>query len=383
MNAIIDFMARSDWNILYSLLFYTGIFTCCVAFGYLYYDKCSNKKTRFFWIFLLGAMLVLVYGLRYKVGTDYSNYVRYYNTMESYSSLSECFFECRKEKLYSAINYYFRLYFSEPYALFTFLGFVMFYCVIANLFLHRKECNIGLGIFVFIMLLYPISMNLVRLCLACCIDFFSIRYIYKKNFLKFSLCVLIAGLMHTTALIYFPFYFLGHIENKKISFLRNVAFAIVLITSPIWEKYFFANLTALPLISLYGERYADMINEEAASGWGFLLPIPITFVVLFYRKKILSMNPKFEIYINIFFCKMSFAFMGYFMHWANRLKHYPEMAEIIVVPLLLKQINSKRNRILFTILVMLYYLVPFVVSYVIKGNQQILPYRSIFDYYFY
>ncbi|MBV7508971.1 EpsG family protein [Bacillus sp. sid0103] len=87
----------------------------------------------------------------------------------------------------------------------------------------------GLSVFIYITLgFFTFSFSGLRQSIAMAIVFFSFKYIQKKSLIKFLLCVALAMLFHTTAIIFIFAYPLYYVRFKSIHFLFIIPSLIII-----------------------------------------------------------------------------------------------------------------------------------------------------------
>ncbi len=206
---------------------------CCCAYFCQQQDKlwleshCGNEEVKIHhcwqtsYIFtFLTIGIILVAGLRYKVGTDYSAYYRNWDIFASgfLYSLTKL-----DEPGYRGICYLgMKLGFKDgSFAIFVAsaitigIGYYTIYKNIQNLFIPMI-LFIAMGC-------WHASFNAVRQCLAAMIVFYGYPYLKERKLFIYSLCVFGAYLFHKSAIVMIiPFFLL----NFKIN-PRNIAFFVL------------------------------------------------------------------------------------------------------------------------------------------------------------
>jgi hypothetical protein len=123
------------------------------------------------------------------------------------------------------------------------------------------------------------------------------------------------------------------------------------------------------------DKYFDAYQIEFHSRWGLLIKtLPIFFLTLFYRKKILESDPNNQIFILSLFAQMALYIISFYVIWGFRVAYYLYGAQLVLASLIL---NSSKSKNKMKIILILYYLVIFFYNYVIQGQEGIFPYISI------
>ena len=173
-------------------------------FGRIKYNGIGNV-----YIFICTAILIFVAGFRYKVGTDYWEY------MYGYEYRRDNWLQYVREFDEPGIHIIAKLgsYIKDSFATMFFLAA---FITVGLIMWTIKKYSTN---FVFSVLLYLFigcwhgCFNGIRQFLAMSIIFAGHRFLYEKKFWKYAMVVFIAMCFHKTAIIMLPIYFLW---NKKL-----------------------------------------------------------------------------------------------------------------------------------------------------------------------
>ena len=240
--------------------------------------------------FALAAVLILVAGLRYRVGTDYMAYYR--TRVEDWKTVWDYIIHFREPgiRILSRIS----VMIANDGAVLIFICAVIIigiYC----LMIYRYSVMYLVSMLVFLFLGdWTGSFNGIRQYLAAAIVFAGHRYILKRKFVSYLLTVLLATLFHKSAAIMILPYFLYARKPDVTQFVILCAGAIIVRLS--YE-------IVVDLIQLYKGTlidWTDAYMTREINPWRIAVGfIPI---VLFFsscdRKK---MNKTQEFYINSMF----------------------------------------------------------------------------------
>lgn len=174
-----------------------------------------HKKTpdTITFLFIAGAALTLMAGLRYHVGTDYG---AYYNLYFSYKNMSIADFQILDEPLTPIIGKLSSLIYDSPYTMFFIVSLITVGLALYSTYRETTD-------FLFVTLIYVFvgcwhgTFNGVRQYLAVTIIFLGRNFIIERKFWKYILVCFIAFLAHRSALFCILFYF---IYTKKFSTKR-------------------------------------------------------------------------------------------------------------------------------------------------------------------
>lgn len=239
-----------------------GLF--CVLFAYLakYKQTQYGLKVSFTLIFLFLA-------LRYNFGNDYETYLDSFieinrNHQIGYYDNSSHRFEIG----WLYLNWLFRpLGFFVMTAVLALFNCVAYYCFIKKYVPVRYY---WLAIFIYIF--YPefmlIHSSAMRQSIAIILFIFSLDYLYKKDAIRYFLCIGLASLFHVSALILLPVYLLG-IFNRRIYTVLGVIFVSIYVLVILFAQSL--SPYVILFIDNYFEKYAGFQDAGVVdSGLGFL-----------------------------------------------------------------------------------------------------------------
>ena len=188
------------------------------------------------------VFLVLFAGLRWNVGLDFGTYQAGYETVKA-GNLN----------ISAEPSLVFLLYFA-PSLTIVFLVYAFFSVNYTVKYLQKNSVYFFVSLLLFFANIYlRYDMGIMRQGLALAITLYSIKYAEKREFAKFVLCVFLAAIFHSSALMFLVIYF---VVDKRFSlgtyFTATMLSAIVGFTN-IW-KYtkFLLHLNRLLTMELFG-----------------------------------------------------------------------------------------------------------------------------------
>ena len=195
------------------------------------------------------SMLVLVYalfvfqvGFRWQTGTDWDNYLRHF---EEINTISDVYFTITGfDQGYSFFILIVK-YLWNSYTAFLVVHALLYYVLIFSAFKKLSPY-----IFISLLVFYATSMGVMgsnRQLIALGICLFALRYVVNKNALKFFLLTGFAFLFHSSAILFIVYYFL----NRDIK--QSLIFAILIVSLIIGK-------TSLPILafSFVGDNIGGM-----------------------------------------------------------------------------------------------------------------------------
>jgi hypothetical protein len=318
------------------------------------YSKKNSRSPKYFPVFISALILIGFAGLRSgDVGTDTNNYIGIY---KAFVKDSKSIFEMETsiELGYLFLQELTSLFSKEYWAILVstaVLSVLPYYYII-----NKLSKNVILSVFIYITLaIYLIFFNAGRQGIASAIASISVIYLIERSIIKYVICIIIASLFHTTALIMLPFYF---ILNRKVTFNNILIYTVIGVIS-------FSFLSSF--LSLFSsgieERYAVYENRGAAGGNLLALFFICLGIYLFIlREKISVKNLKlFDVYFNYcIFTSIIYIVVIYTQADVNfiRITNYFALGFILIWPIVFEDVKFFKYyfvKILFILIHLLFY----------------------------
>jgi hypothetical protein len=347
----------------------------------------SNILLGQFIFFSFTLLLIVLGGIRWERGTDWQNYYNFFmmnTTWEEYSNGNGG--EGTFEVLYAFLNFFVKI-FSNSYTTFlcvlSFLVIILKYNIIKKVGLYP-----ALSFYLFFCTnigdIFP-----VRQSLAISMLLTSIYFIQKKKMLPFVCIVLIASLIHNSAILWIFSYY---IYNKNFSSIFIIISLILSFLIGLNGRIVFSqiiNILLMPLessgrivsrIIYYTFDYSNSsfsINQVVISVIKRMLFIPIFLII---RNKIKNNNDNKYI-LGLF--NLYFFGNAIYLLFINDLTVFQRMTspylllEIFIFPSLLKIIKKRYYKYLFLFILLLYGLLKLYTA--LNTYDVFIPYRSVFN----
>lgn len=292
-------------------------------------EKKSLNHTSF-WLPLI--VLSLFAGIRsVGVGTDTGTY-----TTKFVSQLDVQYFVFREDvelgyqlfeyALLSLTDNYFWLFFTS--------GLIVVYCYLK--IIKRYSVNYWFSVFLFVTSgVYTFFFNGLRQGLAMAIFTLAIPYLLEKRLLLYILICAVSSLFHVTALVMIPFYF---IVNLKINYLYKIL--AVFFGSLLLSKFL------ISYVASTNDRYEGytQVSEQAGGyltlGFYIVIMIGIIFVSYLYKIKDLEFQKIMTFYASGVVFIIPLAMLGSNPSGPQRLLSYFTWSLVLLLPVVLKKINS-------------------------------------------
>jgi len=352
-----------------SLLLYLSFFIFTILLINL---NIKNKKANILVTTFALSIPIIFATFRYGVGTDFFNYI---NSMNQIGNLSikeyinsNFLFEIGHytiRKISSILNNY-----NLMFGLYASITLISIYTALMN---HKNKVSLTLALFLYLCIYYPLSLNLMPQFAAISLVMISFKYVFSREFFKFSLLVFSASLFHTTALVAFLVYFLW---NKKTDSLTNswkVALSLFFcIFITLNYQTLITSMSQLDIFSNY-ETYASENNQ--GRNRDFILKILIVSIFVFFRKSLIKHDNRNKFYILLMVFSLIIGLTGFTSPWVKRIALYFEVVQIFLIPSLIYVFVHQRDRILIYLLVFMYGITYFTLVYYILGQANIIPYK--------
>lgn len=356
-----------------SLYLYLSVFCLSSAlFGYGVYRK--NKVMK--WAGIIPPLLLA--SLRYGVGTDYGTYELLFNQF-SRGSLADYLQDSSSAEpgfyILVQISNFLTGDSAPMFAIAAALSLIFFY-------LGLNRYNIkhpALVYFLYLMVLFPMTLNLVRQGIAVSIVFYALSFFIERDFKKYLVFMIIAGLFHMSAFILLPVYFLNRLtktkyENVYLTFLPKLATVAGCIL--IFIPFFSSLVMQMPAFSKYG-----MYTVNAGEGANYTLLLQIAILIsgiILIRRLINDSNRKLYTTIIIFATlEVVFGTIGYSSTFIKRIGLYFSIFGFMLLAESTGVLKNWGGKVLSSCFVIGYGIVYFMIAYCILGQSDLFPYTLI------
>ena len=351
-------------------------------------EKTDNKLI----IYIARAVAILfpaiIAGIRYNVGTDnVGTYKKFFDEIVS----GEITYRLREFEIGYVLLNKLIIWLGGNYNVLMFTASLITITPIYFGLLHYKEkISVPLGFFMFMVIFYQKSFNLVRQMMSVAIIFFGFTYLdfkeegkeHKKYIIiqciKYIACVLIAGLFQRTSLIMLIIPFVKEMyANPKYKFL-SIASYVVLIAI-ILNFEFIGQIMAKSEKLYYYSMYFDKEGDAQLSIAYFIRIIPVIIPFFFVMKKITKEKQMNLLYsMTVIGCIL--LLLGYLTStWGERISYYFSIFQIVMFPYFIRCLkNNKFLYIASTVLIIAFNLAIWYYDYIYKGRDETVPYKTIF-----
>lgn len=329
---------------------------------------------------LIGWVVIILFsGLRYGIGTDYFSYEAIFYSIDSGGSYNE--------SLEPGFKFLGSLFSNTKNGFYCFIFLLSTITNVFFLFAIYKESEkisenlkaLSLILF-FLTSTYFWPFNGVRQGIACSFIVFSLRYIFRRDFIRFCLCVVIAALFHKSAIVVVFIYFLYGVRLSSFFYLCAVLASIIIHQTGV------VSLIGQMLLPYLGEKYARYIYNPlnfGGSGLGVYVYVIIFFVLwwcgAYVKKNIIHKNDVHK-QIDYYLCLFTIGLILRVFALDNlifvRFAYYFTIFDMLFIPYLISQFIRLSNRIALSLFFIFIYFILFINS--IMNSNDLLPYDNIF-----
>lgn len=216
-----------------------------------------SKRNVFFLLLVLVVWILCC--LNYN-NIDYHNYVEAYNAYGN-NDVYQSYYQMEKGFVILC-----KIFFSLGFSFFEFrIVFMTVYLIFLVKFIKRFSCD-PRGVLILFMI-YPFLTVYVQIrnAMAVGIVLYALKYLYedrKRGNIKFIICVLLATLIHTTAIVYLLFVWANKISRKNILKFSIIFFVMELIIIR----------GVLPPTMMY---LAEVLNNRRFQSYVSIIPLSI------------------------------------------------------------------------------------------------------------
>lgn len=297
-------------------------------------------------IFFVVSVLVLVAGLRYRVGADY---VYYYTSYDGFKKAELNIFDEPGYKILAKIS---EKIYDDPATVLFLAAFITVSLMTVTVIRNSDMYWISILLYIFLGE-WSGCFNGVRQYLAIAILFAGHGYIKKKKFWHWLMIVFVAMLFHITAIIGIVFYFYPRI---KVS-LKNIFLSVLIVFMglQVYDRIFsFIGFIKQDEMILEGIGSTYIMNEinplRILVAW-----VPVFFFILFI-KYYDTKQERFQFYMNMSILNACFMTVAMNSAYLGRIGGYTNIYNTIIWPLLLKKVEKRSRVVLICVMLLCYIL---------------------------
>lgn len=206
-------------------------------------------------------------------------------------------------------------------------------------FIYKYSDSVWLSVIVYIAFgFYFNSLHILRQYMALSIVLYSYDYLLSRNFVKFSLIVVIATFFHTSAALFILTYF---VVRQKLSTPN------LLIIFSVFTVIAFVGGQALMQILVFSEKYQqEYLNNTDTEGSGFsMLVLMMSLMGMGLLLKPRVMSPKMHMIFWSFFIAVCLQPLATIVSMVSRGILYWSVSIVIFIPMIIGCLKNKNLRL--------------------------------------
>ena len=336
------------------MIFY---FLFCILFflSFIYYSGKKYPLTQTAYLsFCVFLLFLIIAGGRNNVGTDWWQYKE---TFDNYV-IDHNYVHASLEVLFYGFTGFIAS-FSKSFNVFVFFLFLLSF-FLKYRFIVNNSSNVFFAFLIYLSGVFLIfDVNGLRQGLAIGFILYSCKFIFSRNIWGFLFMIILATLSHSSAIVFFPAYFL---LNIQYSTKKYVIFCLILSLLGYWVSLCVGDLLVLlttdsTLAEKYnyyssGDSYVSKVSLFSVST---LRRFALYGVVLYFtRNKIDTSTYFFKNCMVVYF--LFFFLFSSSLEMAYRISYYFFVFEIVLVPYCITCIHHVKFRYCFLLVMGSYYL---------------------------
>ena len=318
--------------------------------------------------------LMLIMAIRRGVGSDYWGYwLTYYGVLRNDVKYSVGRDDIERGFIF--LNRVVKVLFDDPQWIFIICALIT--CTLYFLCIYRESINPAYSILLFVISKeFFISMNAVRQYVAIAILLLAIPYIKRRDGIKTLIVIILAMLMHKSAVIFSAIYFLFLLPPLNPVVVMTItcggflfSAGILPIIFPILEKFNF-----------YTKFFANAYNNVNGDiPFEYLLIYMAFFIFLAYEFSKVKHNENLKLlYCAVVINLVILSFTSVMPVNFRRLAFYFNAFIVLYIPEATKALEDKRIRLLMnTAIIILYTAVT--LHDTLRGDNDVLPYVTMWS----
>ena len=260
-------------------------------------------------------------------------------------------------------------------------------CTYIGAYRHKDKISLPFTMLVWYLMFYNLTYNAIRQAMAISIIFMEMDKLETKQYLKFSIAVLIASLFHYSAYIAFVMLLGAHIvvmskNVQKNLWLKSIVLYGALLSAVFARPIIGLLINTVPAISKYSYALTSAkFSETAAQNTLVVIMLGELLMFLLYRKKAdqvflhTSGIGNIEFYqFNILVCVVFQLAIRFFV---GRVLLYSEFINIIAIAAIPNFVKEKHLRFMVAMVVLAVMTYYWVRMYAVLHLHETWPYKAI------
>lgn len=346
------------------IVYWSGCIASMLA-AYACVKTSFSEKHRWAAVLFSALPMILIAALRYDVGEDYLyTYVPYF---EQVQQLSESSYD-RMEPLYHLLNAIIARLHGSYIWVFAISAVIFYSAVYAQVF--DDSPYPPLSIFLIVGMGYCfVFFNAMRQMMGCAILLFSLRYIRKRRFFPFLICVLLATGFHVSCALFIAMYWISRIRIRPTMSLLLIA---AIIAAGQWVGLFLRWLISKT-------QYAVYLLSIFDTGETAYVMLAINAVLLAVMAYCYRNDAQYQMYYNMQLAALIITILSGKVVLILRCLWIFGLPSIISLPVAVANVpGDERDRRLLISIIMIFYFAYMLYTVGVQNSNSVLPYNTIF-----
>lgn len=332
-----------------SLFLYLGALSATLLIYLVYMERTyKNKYVHLLVLLCLGLPFALVAGFRNGVGTDYYNYLNFFQATAS-QSWSNFFSWPVMEPGYKFLVKIAALISDTKEFLFFVASYVTVETAFVAFYKLRKKLDAAAAITLYYLIAFHPSLNIIRQMMAVSMLLLMVAYLLENNYIGAVVSCAVAFLFHTTAAIGLLFIAVNfvlsryktdeygrYISNKRATSIYYLMLLGGTLAMPLLAHV----IKIIPFLSRYSVYLAEDPDFGLGTIFNFILLLAPSLVLL---NEFIDRDRELDVIKNILVMYLPISMLGYSAPWASRLNVYTICMLAVYIPLLEKKTRRWRK----------------------------------------
>lgn len=348
-----------------SILFYIG------TFGLSGLMSKVNTQNRLVKLLLVIIPPVFLATFRYNIGYDYGSYIWGYNNSFdiTYESIIEGY-EVGDPLAFKLITKIATAFNSDRVYLMI-LAILSLIPGVSYILREWDDKNIQpMVIFIFLFSPFIFSFSACKQGIALSILMFSLKYVYDRKPIKFALCVAVAFLFHSTAIVFLLVYFF--LNNRgDLSTLKKMLIVVGCLLVIINLQWVLGNIMG----GRYEAYAIDSVEGRNRSFWLYTL---IAFIFLLFRTKLVAIDKRNELLIMMMVVGAICQYLGFSNAFAKRIGEYFLMSQVFLIPQCIYLFTENSKKLVNLFIVVYIAAIFWIANPTVESGMGFIPYQYKF-----
>ena len=334
-------------------------------------QKFKDNKIVKITAYILGALsFFVVSAIRYDVGTDY-----FYRYAPDYIKLGQGIDVTNLEIGYKAIVSICLLITKDYAIIFAVTSAIIIGLTFYTIYKESPYPVLSVIIYFGTGFFFH-SLNLMRQYIAISIVLYSYKYLIKKEYIEFILCIILACLMHSISLVFIIAILLC--DREVFDLKRTIIISILLL---IFGKYIWHYVIDL---IVNHTRFAVYIGSKFDKSKLRIYDIifnAILYIIIYYLYKHTKEKGRTEkFFLNMQACSLFFMILASTMYLLFRFSFFFGIFNIISIPYFLEKSDIDKKKKIAVLVILIITLCGYITKTNIIGNtDEVKPYKTIFN----